>query len=141
MFGAVEYVRRSAVYRHPSGGCSRIRLLTGMQALCFKFKLLVIFQVLFFLKVGIIKCADGQPARRIILSEVVYGLLQEAYFIRGPNTSQVLHIFIFSFQFFLRRTAANGSIDKPAKLTRAELPGRALDFLFRAAFFNLPACF
>jgi hypothetical protein len=47
----------------------------------------------------------------------------------------------FFFPAFLGRTVANGPIDKPAKLTRCELPGRTFAFLFRPAFFNLPARF
>jgi hypothetical protein len=43
MFGAVEYVRRSAVHRHSSGGGSRIRLLAGMQTLRFKFIIVIHF--------------------------------------------------------------------------------------------------
>jgi hypothetical protein len=60
---------------------------------------------------------------------------------QGPKYFAGLADLHFFFPVFLSRTVANGSIDKPAKLTRPELPGRALAFLFRAAFFDLPACF
>ena len=49
-----------------------------------------------------------------------------------------LHFFL---PVFLNLSVTNRAVNEPAQLTGAELPGRAFDFKFRAAFFNLPAGF